>query len=175
MDWTGPMQSPDVARSIVVLGVGNTLCQDDGIGPLVVSELARRHSEHRAAEWIDAGTVGLSLVCHLRGRAGLIVVDAANLGLEPGQLSVLEGAAMDRFVALPGKRSVHEVGLSDLLGAAALSQALPEQRALIAIQPGSTELGSTPTPAVVSALDGACQAVLGLLARWDADRGARSR
>ena len=169
-----PISTRGSAQRIVVLGMGNALCRDDGIGPLVVAELARRYAAHRAAEWIDAGTVGLSLLCYVRGRAGLIVVDAANLGTEPGQLSVLEGEALDRYVASPRKCSVHEVGLSDLLAAAALSQALPEHRALVAIQPGSTGLGGSPTPAVGAALEAACQAVLELIARWEAKTGAAS-
>lgn len=174
MGATEPIPNLGDAGRIVVLGMGNAYCQDDGIGPLVVAELARRYASHRAAEWVDAGTVGLSLLCYVRGRAGLIVVDAANLSVEPGQLCVLEGEALDRYVASPRRRSVHEIGLSDLLGAAALSQALPEHRALVAIQPGSTALGATPTPAVSAALDAACQAVLELIARWEAKTGAAS-
>jgi len=155
---------------IVVLGVGNALCQDDGIGPLVVGELARRYSERREAEWVDAGTVGLALLTYLEDRDGLIVVDAAALDAAPGDLEVLEGESMDRFVAGPRlKRSVHEVGLADLLGAAAFSSTLPKRRALVAIQPGSTQLGNQPTPAVGAALDRACAAVLDVIDRWTTD------
>jgi len=169
------------AQSILVLGIGNALCSDDGIGPRVVEELERLHPDHRVAQWMDGGTVGLALLTHIEGCSGLIIVDAAALDASPGQMQVFSGESMDRFVAMPRKRSVHEVGLADLLGAAALCGALPSRRALVAIQPASTRLGSEPTAEVGAAIGGACAAVLELLDDWQKQqqppqqpRGARA-
>jgi hydrogenase maturation protease len=64
------------------------------------------------------------------------------------------------------KRSAHEVALADLLSAAALNGRLPARRALVAVQPGSTELGLVPLPAVAQAIPRLCDAVHELMTRW---------
>lgn len=157
---------------ILVLGIGNELCQDDGIGPVVVRELARIHPRDDVAEFVDGGTVGLALLTYVEGCDALIVIDAASLDAPAGHVAVLEGGVMDAFVAQPRKRSAHEVGLADLLGAAALIGALPERRALIAIQPESTQLGDVPTPTVGAAVAPASRAVLEFIERWKKEEGS---
>ena len=65
------------------------------------------------------------------------------------------------------KRTAHEVALADLISAGELSGRAPERRALIAIQPASTDWGLTPTAAVAAAIPRACGAVRDLIERWD--------
>lgn len=72
--------------------------------------LARCLLHDRAMDWMGPLPSGLSHLCHLRNRAGLVVVDAAKLGLEPGQIPVLEGEPMNRFAALPLKPGSTELG-----------------------------------------------------------------
>lgn len=148
----------------VVLGIGNTLLADEGVGVHVVGAMRRERAP--GVEFIDGGTLSYALAADLYGAARLIVVDAAELGEAPGALRVLTGEAMDRFLAGPTRRSVHEAGLADLLQVLALEDGLPGERALVAIQPQSVDWGDAPTPAVAAALPAACRAVRALIDGW---------
>jgi hydrogenase maturation protease len=152
----------------LVLGLGNSLLGDDAVGPALVQAMAALPPQPGgpgAVCWLDGGTIGLALLPAIQDCAGLIAVDAAMLGRVPGEVAVLEGEAMD--AQLGGQRhSAHEVALSDLMAAAALCGALPQRRALVAVQPAQLQLGQGLSAPVQQALPQLRQAVLGLLARW---------
>lgn len=149
----------------VVLGVGNTLCRDDGVGGAVVQALATCDWKGEVA-CIDAGTVSFPLLAEVDDREGLVVVDAARLGEKPGDVTVLEGPEMDAFLAHGKKSSAHEVSLSELLSAAALTGNLPARRALVAIAPLTVELGLSPSPPVQAAIPEACRRIEELIEAW---------
>ncbi|MDE3237956.1 MAG: hydrogenase maturation protease [Paracoccaceae bacterium] len=165
---TSPEQILAPSAAPVVLGIGNSLLTDDGIGIHVTTALAR-HPDGGALRLCDGGTIGLSLLAEIDAHAPLIAVDAMELHAPPGTLAVFTGAAMDR--QLTGtKRSAHEVALADLMQAADLSGILPARRALVAIQPEVTTWGLAPTPAVAAAIPRAVAAILTLVKDWsDAD------
>lgn len=162
------------SQRVLVLGVGNTLLQDDGVGVHVTETLRTdfRGDWLRAGcepEFIDAGTVGLALLPAIEDASAVVVVDATELGAAPGTVRLFRDGQIDRL--LSGKRrSVHEVALADLFAAAALRGRSPARRALIAIQPGCTDWGLQPTPAVAAAIPRACAAVWTLLRTWLAPR-----
>ena len=164
-------------QAVLVLGVGNTLLQDDGVGVHVVAALRTDfHGDWLRAgcepELVDAGTVGLALLPAIEDAATLVVVDATELGEPPGTVRVFRDGQIDRL--LSGKRrTVHEVALADLFAAAALRGRSPARRALIAIQPGCTDWGLHPTPAVTAAIPRACATVWTLLRKWHAPRRQR--
>ncbi len=119
---------------VVVLGLGNLLARDDGIGVEVVRRLAERWSdrpEAHAVRFVDGGTLGLGLLDLVTGLERLIVVDAADLKARPGTIRLIPDVA-----GHGGSRplSVHEIGLADLLVAARLTGTAPVCT-LIAIQP----------------------------------------
>jgi hydrogenase maturation protease len=139
---------------------------DDGAGVHAAAQVkAAVGAADPSLQVLDAGTLGFALLPQVQDCTALIVVDAAREGLAPGTVSVREGAYMDAFVCRRG-RSVHEVGLADLLDMARLSGRLPSHRALIGIEPASVDWGVDCTPAVASALPLAVARVLELLARW---------
>ncbi|MCW2310227.1 hydrogenase maturation protease [Rhodobium gokarnense] len=113
----------------------------------------------------DGGTIGLGLLPDIADADALIVVDAAELHAAPGAVRVFEGAEMDAQVGR-SKGSVHEIALSDVMTAAALSGSRPERRALIAIQPEILSWGTEPTGAVAAAIPDACAAIAGLVDKW---------
>jgi len=152
-------------KAVLILGLGNRLLCDDGVGPLVVGLLAAATSVDEAVEFRDGGTVGLSLLPGIEDAAAFIAVDAAKFGAVPGTVRVFEGRAMDEQLG-GRKRSAHEVALADLMAAAALSNRLPVRRALVAVEPASTALGLEPTAAVAAAIPRMCTAVNELLAQW---------
>jgi len=150
----------------LVLGIGNVLLRDDGAGVHAATQLkAAVGLKGDSVRVLDAGTLSFALLPDVQDSAALIVIDAAREGLEPGTVTVREDVAMDVFVRRSG-RSVHEVGLADLLDMARLSGHLPLRRALIGIEPGVVEWGVECTPAVAAALPAAVARALGLLAHW---------
>jgi hydrogenase maturation protease len=155
----------------LILGVGNTLLRDDGAGVHVATQLKAAGVESDAVRVLDAGTLGFALLPEVQDCTALIIVDAARDGLVPGTVTVREGAAMDAFVCRRG-RSVHDVGVADLLAMARLSGHLPGRRALIGIEPAAVEWGVACTAAVADALPVAAARVRELLAQWHTDSSA---
>jgi len=154
-------------RQVLVLGIGNTLLSDDGIGVHVVEALRRREREGTAMPLVlrDGGTLGLSLLPEIERCTALVLIDAVELGAPPGEVRSFEGTAMDALLA-GRKRSPHAVGIADLMEAARLTGCQPARRALIAVQPGSLDWGTEPTEAVAVSVPRACSAVLSIIARW---------
>lgn len=152
----------------MVLGIGNTLLQDEGAGVHAMRQLQHEFAGRTDIEFIDGGTLSFCLAGPI-GEAGcLLVIDAAELGDKPGTVSVFCDAEMDRFLGANRKRSVHEVGLLDLLAIAHLTDSLPARRALVGIQPGMVDWGETPTVAVAEALPLACAKAGELIRGWQA-------
>ncbi len=153
----------------LVLGIGNILLNDDGVGVHVVRQLDALQQAGDIGHAIalrDGGTIGLALLSEFKEASALIVIDAMEIGAEPGTVQVFQGADMD--VQLCGqKRTAHEVALADLMTAARLMACVPKRRALIGIQPGSTQWGLLPTEPVRAAITVACNTVLSLLESWD--------
>ena len=158
-----------MAGKILVLGLGNVLLTDDGIGLHVIAaldrELMRRNDGSVAV--LDGGTLGLALLPEIEATAALIVVDAANFGGAPGDVRVFDADAMDVQLSVT-KTSAHELALADLVGAARLSGSLPGRRALVGIAPSSVEWGLEPTPEVAASIPRACAKIEGIIERWAA-------
>ncbi|MEW5792434.1 MAG: hydrogenase maturation protease [Pseudomonadota bacterium] len=118
-------------------------------------------------ECLDGGTLSFTLAGAIGEAARLIVIDATELLAPPGIVRVFEDADMDRFLGGNRKRSVHDVGLLDLLAVACLGQ-LPVRRALIGIQPAVLDWDGAPSPAVAAAIPQACAIAKSLIGRWTA-------
>lgn len=164
-----PMRLEPATRAdpaIAVLGLGNILLCDEGVGVHALRALESGGRCPPATKFVDGGTVSFALASDIQDCAALIVFDAAAFGGSPGDVRVFEGAAMDTFLGGNRKHTVHEVGLLDLMAVAALSEQLPAQRALIAIQPQSFAWSEAPSPEVAAALPVACAEALRLLDSW---------
>lgn len=163
-----PAYEPSTAAGdhTLVLGIGNTLLSDEGVGVHTVTRLRARHGELPRVEWMDGGTLSFSLAAAIEDAARLIVVDAAQLHAPPGTVRVFVDSKMDQFLAAPGRRSVHEVGLIDLISMVRLCRRLPSPRALIGIQPLCTDWGEQPSEAVAANLFRAENAVAALIEEW---------
>ncbi|WP_275098018.1 HyaD/HybD family hydrogenase maturation endopeptidase [Sedimenticola hydrogenitrophicus] len=152
-------------KTTLVLGIGNTLLTDEGVGVHVINHLQERFSQRQDVAFVDGGTLSFSLAGLLAEHARLIVVDAARTGGRPGSVVCYEASEMDRYLT-GNRQSVHEVGLTDLLDIARLSEHYPEQRALVGIEPESLDWGEQPSAAVAQAIPQAVGKVIELLDRW---------
>ena len=153
-----------MTRSVAIVGIGNNLLTDDGAGIHALNRFAGEHADDDV-DCIDGGTVGLALLDRLSAHDGLIALDAMILGKKPGTVTVLQGEDMDTHLRNQ-RGSVHEVGLSDLMDALRLRGELPDNRALIGIEPANMEWGTEPTDIVSAALPDAAGRVTELVRRW---------
>jgi hydrogenase maturation protease len=129
-------------------------------------QLERSCGDLAGLEFVDGGTLSFTLAGLIESSAALIVFDAAEMQASPGSVAVFEGARMDDFLGSERRRSVHEVGLLDLMALAALGGRLPERRALIGIQPQAIDWADAPGPAVARAIPQACERARELIERW---------
>jgi len=130
--------------TIAVLGVGNILLTDEGIGVRVVEELQRRYHLPDHVQVLDGGTAGMELLEPLEGLGKLIIADAVRVGQPPGSVVLLQGEEVPKFFRT--KISPHQIGLSDLLAALELTEKAPGEVALIGLQPVSLDTGMELTP-----------------------------
>ena len=147
-----------------MLGLGNVILTDDGLGVYAVRRLRARNSLGPGVEVVEGGTAGLLLLPWLADSRRAIVVDAVDRGAPPGSLHRLDGATWTS--ALDARMSPHDAGLADLLGAARASGALPDDVVLLGLQPARIGWGTTLSPAVAAALDRLVDAVAAQLAAW---------
>jgi hydrogenase maturation protease len=150
---------------VVVLGIGNSLLADDGLGVHAIRCL-REMLPDAGIEWIDAGTLNFTLLPYFEHARALVVIDAAELGEPPGTVRVFQGDEMDRVVGAGRRNSVHEAGLADLLAMARLEDWLPAHRALVTVQPQRVDWGEALSPPVAAALPGVCERARLLAQRW---------
>lgn len=149
----------------LVLGVGNTILTDEGVGPWVVDRLSELNPDAPGITWLDGGTLSFSIAASVEDAEHLIVVDATNLKADPGTVQVFVDAEMDRMLSQHG-RSVHEVGLMDLMNMARFAGLVPRRRALVGIQPEIVDWGTEPSPRVAAAVPAAARAVAALIKDW---------
>ncbi|MGD0299537.1 MAG: HyaD/HybD family hydrogenase maturation endopeptidase [Bryobacteraceae bacterium] len=149
---------------IAVLGLGNLVHSDDGVGIHAIQHLKRDPRVAPDIMLLDGGTQGLSLASHISGFQRLLVIDAVDAGQLPGTLMRFESDALE---GLPGKPSVHQLGFADLMIALKLLEESPEQVVVIGIQPLSTEWSAELTAPVRDALPALLDAVIGQLEMWN--------
>jgi len=155
-----------MGMKILVLGIGNTLLADEGVGVAAMHELEARFGTRKDMEFLDGGTLSFTLAVPISECTALLVIDAAELGAAPGTVRSFEGAEMDRFLGENRKSSVHEVGLLDLMSVSRLTGHWPERRALIGIQPALVDWGEVLTPAVAAALPEICAIASEIIERF---------
>jgi hydrogenase maturation protease len=149
----------------VVIGLGNVVMCDDGLGVHAVRRLRERTAVAEGVEVIEGGTAGLLLLPHLADARRAILVDAIDTGSCPGTFTRLSGE--DWMGAFSLRMTPHEVALEDLLGAARLKQVWPEELVLLGLQPGTIALGAELSPPVAAALDDLVDAIAAELVAWE--------
>lgn len=137
-------------RPLLVLGLGNVLCGDDGLGVAALARLARRYELGPDVRLADGGTLGLSLLGWFDEVDDVLLVDAILADAAPGTLVRLEGRDVEP--AARERLSVHQVGVADLLDALRLIGGEPRRLSLIGLVPERVELGLGCSPPVERAL-----------------------
>jgi len=151
---------------ILVLGIGNVLLSDEGVGPFVVERLRTEYRLPETVTVIDGGTSGMDLLDDVAGADAVIIVDCARLDAGPGTVEEIVGEGVPAFFQT--RISPHQIGLSDLLAACALMDVTPQDMALVAIAPENMELGLELTETGQRAAQTALETLVARLAAWGA-------
>jgi hydrogenase maturation protease len=146
----------------VVLGLGNTLHSDDGIGPQAIERLRNDARVPADVALIEGGTLGLELLTYIWDCSYLLVLDAVDVGQPPGTLVRMTS---DEVQTLPGRGSVHQMGVADLLVALRVLASRTPEIVLLGVQPASTDWGTELSPAVAAVLPALTDAAIAELGR----------
>jgi hydrogenase maturation protease len=131
-------------KDVVVIGLGNMLLSDEGIGVHLVRRLARPKRKFPLVDFIEAGSAGLTLLHLIANRKKAIIIDCAQMNAEPGTMKQFTPDEVQSVKQLHNF-SLHE---QDILQVINLSRQLgecPQKIVFFGIQPESLEPGQKPT------------------------------
>ena len=147
---------------VLVLGVGNVMMGDEGLGVQVARNLLQNFTFPPEVEVVDGGTGGLALLSYIRSARRVIVIDAIQAGAEPGSIFMFDSDQLEESNGV--KTSVHDIGIIDVLNTAGLLDDRPPAT-IIGVQPGKMdEFGGGLSPKVGDKVDRVIQLVLDYLA-----------
>jgi hydrogenase maturation protease len=154
------------SKGIVILGIGNVLQKDDGIGIKILNFLESQYLFPENVELVDGGTTGAGLDRSIVNKEWVIVIDALDVKGSPGEVRVL---SEEEFINRPGttKMSPHQVGFLDLIQLMKIEGTGPERVDLIGIIPEYTDNGVEISEKVDQALDKAVSELLKMLQAKD--------
>ena len=149
--------------SILVLGLGNILLSDEGVGVRIVEALDAAHELPAEVEVLDGGTSGMDLLDMVAERDCLIVADAVNADAPAGRVIRLEND--DIRMLFETRFSPHQLGLSDLLAALRLVGKAPRRVIVVGVVPENLALGLELSPPVAAGRDAALGMIVDELRR----------
>ncbi len=135
---------------LLILGLGNVLLGDDGLGAAAVALLRDMYCLPEGVRLFDGGTLGLSLLPYLEDTEAVILVDAIRADGPPGTFVRLEGDEVAPAVAT--RLSPHQIGVADLLDGARWLDRYPQHVILLGLVPESIELAVGLSPRVAIGL-----------------------
>jgi hydrogenase maturation protease len=149
---------------VLVIGLGNPIMADDGLGVAALERLRQGWSLPESVRLVDGGTWGMNLLPLIEEAERVVFLDAIDAGRPAGALILLEREELPRFLAL--KLSPHQIDLREVLALAELRGTLPSDLVAIGLQPGRVEMAFGLSPEVESRLDDLLTAAVKRLDRW---------
>ena len=137
-------------KRVLILGLGNPLLGDEGIGVRVVNELTKLELPDGVSA-VEGGTAGLGLIGLMEGYQRVIIVDAADMGHPPGRV-VRFTPSEAQFKIVEGPLSPHQIGLGEVLTLATALEIVPTKLVIIGVQPGRIKTGVELSPEVEGAI-----------------------
>jgi hydrogenase maturation protease len=155
---------PGSSGDIIVLGLGNLLRRDEGLGIRALERLQARYMLPDTVQVVDGGTLGLDLLCYLEGAERVLILDAALTDGPPGTLLRAAGDEVPSFFGM--RTSPHEIALADLLAVTKLRGMEPDEVVVWGMQPAALELGWELSEEVAARLDALVDAAATELQCW---------
>ena len=150
-------------EAVIIIGLGNILYGDEGYGVRLAQNLYARWDFPEHVEVVDGGTQGQTLLTYVERAHCLLVLDAVDFGLEPGEMVMR--AKMPAYLTAQ-KIGPHQNSFSEVLGLATLRGNMPEHCALIGVQPDAMTLGAALSPAVALCMNKGEEMALDVLRQW---------
>lgn len=155
------------AYETLILGIGNILWADEGFGIRAIESLHARYTFTNDVRIMDGGTQGIFLLPWVRNAKRLLIFDAIDFGLAPATLKVIRGDDVPRFMGAK-KVSMHQAGFQEVLSSAELTDDLPEELALIGVQPELLDdYGGSLRDSVRAKIEPAVELGLEILRAWN--------
>lgn len=150
---------------IAVLGIGNLIMQDEGVGIHVIRRLEKDFTFDPEIELIDGGTSGSELYGFFENNDKMIIVDAVNFDEKPGFIGSIEKD--DILKRLNTKMSMHNLGLTDVLSHVKLLDIEPSEIFLVGVQPEIIELHDELSDTILEKMDRILEVICMKLAEWN--------
>jgi hydrogenase maturation protease len=154
----------DPPRPTLVIGCGNMLGADDGVGLAALERLRDRYALPPEVRLEDGGTWGLNLLPLIEDSSRLLLVDAINTGATAGTLTVLERDRLPMYFSQ--KVSPHQIDLREVLALAEFRGTLPVDTVAVGLQPERIEMSTVLSPSVADRVDELVNAVVARLRSW---------
>lgn len=148
---------------VLVLGMGNILLEDEGLGIRALEILEQRYDFPEGVDRLDGGTTGMGLLDVISGRQHLLVLDAMQTGDPPGTLIRLAGDEVPVYFGM--RISPHQLGLSDVLATLELSGERPADVTVLGLVPQSLDMCLELSELISSSLDSLVEAAVKELSR----------
>ena len=148
----------------VVLGLGNILNMDEGVGVHALKMLAAHLPDESDVEFIDGGTLGLNLLPLVEASSYLLLLDAVSAGREPGAVVELQRDEIPLYSGV--KLSQHQATFQEVLGLASIRGKLPAALHLIGVQPADLSVGVGLSPVVAAAVPDVVARAVAKLSEW---------
>lgn len=156
--------TPEPRGGTLVLGCGNPIMADDGLGIAVLGRLAQDWCISPEVRLMDGGTWGVNLLPAIETAERLLLLDAIRAGLPPGTLTTLADAELPRFFA--HKLSPHQIDLREVLALAELRGTLPASIVALGAEPEVVDLRDGLSPSVAATVDELARRAAAQLAAW---------
>jgi hydrogenase maturation protease len=155
----------DAARGrTLVLGLGNPIMGDDGLGLAVLERLRTGWRLPPEVEIVDGGTWGMKLLPLIEDAGRVLLLDAINAEAEPGAPLELDRSALPAYFS--HKLSPHQIDLREVLALAQLRGTLPPEVVAIGAQPARLELSADLSPLVAEQVDAIAELAVARLEHW---------
>ncbi|HXX79666.1 MAG TPA: HyaD/HybD family hydrogenase maturation endopeptidase [Ktedonobacteraceae bacterium] len=158
---------PGSRAEVIVLGLGNLLRRDEGLGIRALERLRACYTLPNTVQLVDGGTLGLELLSYLEGTECVLILDATLSNSPPGTLLRVAGEQIPSFFGM--RTSAHEIALADLLAVMKLRGSELRDLVLWGMQPATLEPGWELSEPVAAYLDALVAAVVTELGRWGLD------
>ena len=150
----------------LVLGIGNILWADEGFGVRAVEALNANYRFPERVRLMDGGTQGMFLIPYVREVQRLLIFDAIDFGLDPGELRLIRDDDVPRYMGAK-KVSMHQTGFQEVLASVSLLGGELEHLALIGVQPlVLDDYGGSLRPQIRARIPEALEVAIGVLQEW---------
>ncbi len=152
---------------ISIVGVGNTVMQDDGFG-VRVAEYLQEHTDYPDfVQILDGGTLGMDLMPYIADSKKLLLIDAINIDAPVGSYHSFTGDELNAY--FKNKISVHDLGINDMLAVLKLTDNPVEEVIVIGVKPDIVSLGVDLTEKIAAKIPMVAKEAKKIVDRWIAE------